>query len=460
MMPRLASVLLLSLIVITSAAAAQPYQPEPFCRYEQASEEYVGYAVSQSCQDGVCMMVQSWLRWEPSVIHVCAVEGEISRARLRLFKELPEDPDITVRLRGSEVAWPEREVVTVTSVFGESVDIAVDGTAALAAVDEDLGVAMVPITLEWTEAGEELTAEVWLAVHRGPCGLEFSGEWVSVEDGLVKIEAPPDSEATLTIRNDYPVTVRLNFWYPPGVDPREAAIPPGGSVTFTFHVPSGIAHSETVHYWPEGWCHTPSFSLAIGNLPPETTPPKTTSPPPTTEGPPLQLVGGSTTIEITSVEFVGDYLAIFVKNQGPQDLVNGVSPILWSVLIVSGSGETPVGVLSLTEEKADGNFEVGETLKFMVERPAGLHSGDFFTVKIYGPEGTRSEYIYIPPTQTTTPPPTEGFTTPPATLSESGGKTWIYLGIGAIIGGGIVALLMARKSEPKPKSSRRGRRRP
>ncbi len=460
-MRKYVSVLLLTLIAAASATLAQPLQPEPYCTYEEAQAGSEMQFIGEECEQGMCMFLMSNLIWSPYVVHVCAVEGEVAEVEVEFRLDLPELGPVTVTIEGAPgVAWPETEEVVVDGPFAKGAKILVDGSAALAKFNETLGVAMIPVAFRWTEGDSELRSYFWLAVHRGPCGLEFSGKWVSVEDGLVRIETPPNSEATLTIRNDYPVTVRLSFCYPAGVEPREAAIPPRGNVTFTFHVPSGIAHSETVYYWPEGWCHTPSFSLAVGNLPPETTPPKTTSPPPTTEGPPLQLVGGSTTIEITSVEFVGDYLAIFVKNQGPQDLVNGVSPILWSVLIVSGSGETPVGVLSLTEEKADGNFEVGETLKFMVERPAGLHSGDFFTVKIYGPEGTRSEYIYLPPTQTTTPPPTEGFTTPPATLSESGGKTWIYLGIGAVIGGGVMALLMARKSEPKPKSRRRGGRRP
>jgi len=292
-MPKLTSVLLISLIAVTLAAAAQPHQPEPFCTYEQASEGYVGYAISQSCQDGTCMMVQSWLRWEPSVIHVCAVEGEISRARLRLFKELPEDPDITVRLRGSEVAWPEREVVTVTSVFGESVDIAVDGTAALAAVDEDLGVAMVPITLEWIEAGEELTAEVWLAVHRGPCGLSVDGPFSTCPYGFAGpcLVGTGEDTFTVTLRNDYPVPVDMTLMGINGtLETLQFHLNPRESVEFAVRVEPSMGYWVEAEYWPQGWCHVERVSLfQVAWAPPETTPPETTNPPstqpPTTSAP-------------------------------------------------------------------------------------------------------------------------------------------------------------------------------
>jgi len=106
-----------------------------------------------------------------------------------------------------------------------------------------------------------------------------------------------------------------------------------------------------------------------------------------------QLVGGTTTIEIIGVTFnssTGTLNGVVVKNQGPTNL--SWSGNAWQVTIKSSQGEETVnGTTSAS------NLPVGGTITLAVSPGiGGVSRTDTFTVVVYGPEGTRTEYIYRP----------------------------------------------------------------
>ena len=110
-----------------------------------------------------------------------------------------------------------------------------------------------------------------------------------------------------------------------------------------------------------------------------------------------QLVGGTTTLEIISVQpgGTGNDLVVAVKNQGPTDLPNVKDNTKWTVVVKTQTGETTYTGSDLNVLGDDSDFNVGETWTITVSG-AGQDQTSTFTVLVYGPEGTRSEYIYRP----------------------------------------------------------------
>ena len=112
-----------------------------------------------------------------------------------------------------------------------------------------------------------------------------------------------------------------------------------------------------------------------------------------------QLAGGTTTLEIISVNpgGAGGNLLISVKNQGPTDLPDSFGVGNWTVIVKNQTGEYTFQPSSVTEVGGDSDqdFDVGETWQLTVANQ-GQDETSTFTVLVYGPQGTRSEYIYRP----------------------------------------------------------------
>lgn len=115
-----------------------------------------------------------------------------------------------------------------------------------------------------------------------------------------------------------------------------------------------------------------------------------------------QLVGGTTTLEIISVDTNG--YKIYVKNQGPNTLTSSIGAGAggkWSVTFKTRSGEntTLAQTAQNVNSATDTDFDPGETVVITVKDtdwPDDATQTDTFTVIVYGPEGTRAEYIYRP----------------------------------------------------------------
>ncbi len=111
-----------------------------------------------------------------------------------------------------------------------------------------------------------------------------------------------------------------------------------------------------------------------------------------------QLVGGTTTLEIISVDTSGHQ--IYVKNQGPNTLTSavGTNATGWTVTFKTKSGENTTSATAQEHSgNGDDNFDPGETVVLQVSSwPSDASQTDTFTVIVYGPEGTRAEYIYRP----------------------------------------------------------------
>ncbi|MDK2463389.1 MAG: hypothetical protein QI223_01245 [Candidatus Korarchaeota archaeon] len=112
-----------------------------------------------------------------------------------------------------------------------------------------------------------------------------------------------------------------------------------------------------------------------------------------------QLVGGTTTLEIISVDTANSQ--IYIKNQGPNTLTNalGTSATGWTVTFKTKSGETTLSASAAESSgNGDSNFDPGETAVLTISSgwPSDATQTDTFTVIVYGPEGTRAEYIYRP----------------------------------------------------------------
>ena len=112
-----------------------------------------------------------------------------------------------------------------------------------------------------------------------------------------------------------------------------------------------------------------------------------------------QLVGGTTTLEVISVnpDDGSGNLVVAVKNQGPNDLADCDGAGNWTVVVKNQAGESTYTGTALTIAGDDGDhdFEVGETWQITVSG-AGQPTTSTFTVLVYGPQGTRGEYIYRP----------------------------------------------------------------
>ena len=112
-----------------------------------------------------------------------------------------------------------------------------------------------------------------------------------------------------------------------------------------------------------------------------------------------QLTGGATTLEIISIDITNSQ--IYVKNQGPNTLSNADVSTSWTVTFKTSYGENTSTVSSVAghggANLSDG-FGPGETIVLTVGSwpSTGASSTDTFTVIVYGPQGTRAEYIYRP----------------------------------------------------------------
>jgi len=110
-----------------------------------------------------------------------------------------------------------------------------------------------------------------------------------------------------------------------------------------------------------------------------------------------QLVGGTTTLEVISVNpNLSNNLVVAVKNQGPNDLVGANDKTKWTVVIKNQTGEyTFTGDSISISPAGDQDFNVGDTWEITVSDQAQPTTSTF-TVLVYGPQGTRGEYIYRP----------------------------------------------------------------
>ncbi len=114
-----------------------------------------------------------------------------------------------------------------------------------------------------------------------------------------------------------------------------------------------------------------------------------------------QLAGGATTLELISVNvFSNNTLKVVIKNQGPGSLTDCYDPGNWTVVVKpSGGGEYPFTPDSVSGDSGnDEDLSVSESWTLTVDdvSSSGVTPTDTFTVIVFGPEGTRAEYIYRP----------------------------------------------------------------
>ncbi len=114
-------------------------------------------------------------------------------------------------------------------------------------------------------------------------------------------------------------------------------------------------------------------------------------------------VGGSTSISVLSVNLSNDgsQLTLFIKNVGPGsvDGSKALNPGNWSVFIDNVRATIPTtnnpSAFSGTIGSSD-PWEPGEVIKLNVNpqnSPAPSPTGSF-TIVVYGPQGTQTEYLY------------------------------------------------------------------
>jgi len=395
----------------------------------------------EECQDSVCVGLGAPIQVSPPTLYLI--------------------PGSSATISISKTAEVDVEVYAPTGLTTELAGNAVEVTAPL---ETPAGTYWLIFNVDGTEYAYPIVVYAGSLTFTGPAELKF---YPARQEYIWEIHIPRGGESQVMLESTFPFPVTVTL---PEMEINEfpgfsrevgesttITIPAGGSMAATAYAgqAAGGFCCAYVTVRAEGWCNSATLTTPLAFVVEEET----------------QQVGGVTTLEVIGLDFAGDYLAIRVKNQGPSDILNGPVSTLWSVVIRSESDETPVSILSVTEEKTDGNFEVGETLKFMVERPAGLEPEDTFTVVIYGPEGTRAEYIYVPPIPTTAPPPTTQppetspptteapTTTPPPTTATpmpttpsptasggAGAPAWAYLAVGVAIGLGVAlaALLLKR----------------
>ena len=109
-------------------------------------------------------------------------------------------------------------------------------------------------------------------------------------------------------------------------------------------------------------------------------------------------VGGQTSISVLSVTISddGSTMTIYVKNLGPNDVGSADSPAddttKWQVFVDNTNYE----VDGITEGGTDdGIFSVEEVFTLTVTETAGTFSKTkSYTIVVYGPGGTQTEYLY------------------------------------------------------------------
>jgi len=112
-------------------------------------------------------------------------------------------------------------------------------------------------------------------------------------------------------------------------------------------------------------------------------------------------VGGQTTISILSVSIdeTDNEMHIFVKNLGPGDVdVNSTNAgKSWQVFIDGNkASDLSYGNSSIAGGQDEGTFEVNEVIELVADPPTGVtfSKTSSYTVVVYGPGGTQTEYLY------------------------------------------------------------------
>ncbi len=111
-----------------------------------------------------------------------------------------------------------------------------------------------------------------------------------------------------------------------------------------------------------------------------------------------QLVGGTTTLEIVGVN-IDTNKYIYVKNQGPNTIPQNKIGTNWDVIIKTTEEHAlSCGVSLTTDGGTAGDYDPGDVVRLDCTTgwPSDATTTSTFTVIVYGPEGTRTEYIYRP----------------------------------------------------------------
>ncbi len=109
-------------------------------------------------------------------------------------------------------------------------------------------------------------------------------------------------------------------------------------------------------------------------------------------------VGGQTTIAVINAGFDGSgNLHLYIKNVGPNDvdLQDTSSPSVdWQVFI----NNVPAGSMSYVGGTVPDPFTVDSVIEIQISSSdsslSGLSETSSFTIVVYGPQGTQTEYLY------------------------------------------------------------------
>ncbi len=109
-------------------------------------------------------------------------------------------------------------------------------------------------------------------------------------------------------------------------------------------------------------------------------------------------VGGSTTISVLNANIdTSGNLNLYVKNMGPNSIdgTTATNTASWQIF-VDNHACTIGGTITLNDGNGNGLWDKDETLTIPTITCSGytLSSTGSYTIVLYGPEGTQTEYLY------------------------------------------------------------------